>query len=179
MRRLVYPIYLSLLLAFLLIPTLLLIPVSLGEGQFLEFPPRGLSLKWYAAFFGNESWTDAALLSLQVGFGATFISVIVGLMAWIFLKRTAFRGKTIIIGILVAPLVIPTIILALGLYLIFLRLNLVNNVAGLILAHSIIALPYSVMLISSALGRFDITIEKAARTLGAGPMRAFLAVTIP
>jgi putative spermidine/putrescine transport system permease protein len=171
--------YFVLLVGFLILPLIFLVPISLSASQFLEFPPTSLSLRWYAAFFSDQSWVSAAILSFRVGIGATIISLVFGTLASIALVRGHFPGKGLLTALFIAPLILPTVVLALALYIVFLRWQLVDNVLALTLAHAIVALPYVVMIVSSSLRRFDTTIERAARVLGAGPIKAFLLVTLP
>jgi putative spermidine/putrescine transport system permease protein len=178
MRR-ILAVYVFLLVLFLILPLIFLLPISLTSSQFLEFPPRSLSLRWYAAFFADPTWVSAALLSFRVGIGATIISLVFGTLASIALVRGDFPGKGVLTAIFIAPLILPTVVLALALYIAFLRWQLVDNVAALTLAHAIVAMPYVVMIVSASLRRFDTTIERAARVLGAGPVKAFLLVTLP
>lgn len=177
--RAVLSVYFTILVLFLILPLIFLVPISLTESQFLEFPPQSLSLRWYSAFFDDPTWINAALLSFRVGIGATFISLTVGTLAAIALVRAEFFGKTALTAIFIAPLILPTVILALALYIVFLRFQLVDNVLALTAAHSVVAIPYVVMLVSGSLRRFDITLERAARVLGASPVKAFMLVTLP
>lgn len=172
-------VYFFLLVGFLILPLIFLVPISLSASQFLEFPPTSLSLRWYAAFFEDPTWVGAAILSFRVGIGATALSLLVGTLASIALVRGNFPGKSALTAIFIAPLILPTVVLALALYIVFLRWQLVDNVFALTLAHAIVALPYVVMIVSASLRRFDTTIERAARVLGAGPIKAFMLVTLP
>ena len=178
MKRLL-AVYFVLLVGFLILPLIFLVPISLSASQFLEFPPTSLSLRWYAAFFEDPTWVGAAILSFRVGIGATALSLVVGTLASIALVRGNFPGKSALTAIFIAPLILPTVVLALALYIVFLRWQLVDNVFALTLAHAIVALPYVVMIVSASLRRFDTTIERAARVLGAGPIKAFMLVTLP
>lgn len=179
MIKSVLGVYFAALVLFLILPLIFLVPISLTESQFLEFPPQSLSIRWYRAFFEDPSWIGAALLSFRVALGAMAISLLVGTLASIALVRAHFPGKALLTAIFIAPLILPTVILALALYIVFLRYRLVDNIWALTMAHAVIAIPYVVMLVSASLRRFDITIERAARVLGAGPVRAFVLVTLP
>jgi putative spermidine/putrescine transport system permease protein len=179
MKRLLLTIYFAVVVVFLLVPLVMLVPISLTESQFLEFPPSSLSLRWYREFFADQSWVGATFISLRVGVGATLISLVAGTAAAVALVRTDFPGKSILTALFIAPLIIPTIILSLALYIVFLRWRLVDNIFALTLAHALVAMPYVVLIVSASLRRFDITLERAARVLGAGPVRAFFLVTLP
>ncbi|MBM6595114.1 ABC transporter permease [Microvirga pudoricolor] len=179
MTRIVLLVYFVLVTGFLLLPLIFLLPISLTNSQFLEFPPKSLSLRWYREFFIDQSWVDATLVSLKIGFGATAISLLLGTLASVALVRSNFRLKGILTAIFIAPLIIPSVVIALALYIVFLRWRLVNNIYALTIAHAMIAMPYVVMIITGSLRRFDMTIERAARILGATPVRAFIHTTLP
>lgn len=179
MTRFLLGVYFAIAVAFLVMPLVLLVPISLTDSQFLEFPPQRISMRWYREFFVDESWVGATLLSFKVGIGATAVALVVGTLASVAIVRGSFPGRRLIHALLVAPLIIPTVILALALFIVFLRWKLVDNVPALILAHAVVALPYVVLIVSSALRSFDTTLERAARVLGASPVRAFFAVTLP
>lgn len=178
LHRLLAAIFILIVL-FLILPLLFLVPISLTASQFLEFPPRELSLRWYAEFFGNPVWMQAARVSLIVGIGATVLALVVGTMAAVALVRAEFPGKGILTALFIAPLILPTVILALALYMVFLRWRLVDNLFALTLVHGLVAMPYVVLIVTTALRRFDTTLERAARVMGAGPVRAFFSVTLP
>lgn len=169
----------GLIVLFLILPLLFLVPISLTGSQFLEFPPRSFSLRWYAEFFNNPTWLRATQVSLTVGVGATILALVAGTLASVALVRAQFPGKGILTALLIAPLIIPTVIIALALYIVFLRWRLVDNLLALTLVHALVAMPYVVLIVSAALRRFDTTLERAARVMGAGPVRAFMSVTLP
>ncbi len=177
--RIALAVYFVIGVIFLIFPLIMLVPLSFGDSQFLQFPPQKLSWRWYAEFFHDESWLAATLLSLRIGIGATVISLFFGTLAAVALVRGQFVGRGILMSLMVAPLVLPTVILALALYILFLRWRWVDNAVALTFAHAVIALPYVILVVSTALKGFDITIERAARILGAGPIRAFTSVTLP
>ncbi|UZF95464.1 ABC transporter permease [Bosea sp. NBC_00550] len=179
MTRIVLAVYFAIVTGFLLLPLIFLVPISLTDSQFLEFPPTSLSLRWYREFFTDQSWLDATLVSLKIGIGATILSLLFGTLAAIALVRADFRAKGVLTALFIAPLIIPSVVLALALYIVFLRWRLVNNIYALTLAHALIAMPYVVMIVAGSLRRFDMTIERAARILGAGPARAFVHTALP
>jgi putative spermidine/putrescine transport system permease protein len=179
MTRFLLGVYFAIAVAFLVMPLVLLVPISLTDSQFLEFPPKQISLRWYREFFVDQSWVAATVLSFKVGVGATLVALVVGTLASVAIVRGTFPGRRLLHAMLVAPLIIPTVILALALFIVFLRWKWVDSVPALIFAHAVVALPYVVLIVSSALRSFDTTLERAARVLGAGPVRAFFSVTLP
>lgn len=177
--RILLTLYFIIGVLFLVFPLIMLVPLSFGESQFLQFPPQKLSWRWYVEYFTADSWLAATFLSLRIGIGATVISLFVGTLAAVALVRGTFPGRGLLMALLVAPLILPTIILALALYIVFLRWRLVDDTIALTFAHAVIALPYVILVVSTSLKGFDITIERAARILGAGPIKAFTSVTLP
>lgn len=177
-RRLL-ALWFALVVAFLVLPLLMLFPISLSPTQFLRFPPEGLSLRWYQVFFTDRSWVEATWLSLKVGGAATLLSLVFGTTAALAIVRGRFPGRQLLYGMMIAPLIVPTVILALGLFIVFAKAKLLENFAALALAHAVIAMPYVVLIVSAALRNLDPTLERAARVLGAGPLRAFRHVTLP
>ena len=166
LARILLSIYFAIAVAFLMLPLVLLFPISLTESQFLEFPPRTLSLRWYREFFVDQSWVGSTILSVQVGIGATVISLVVGTLASVAIVRGDFPGRRLLHALLIAPLIIPTVILALALFILYLRWKWIDNLPALIVAHAVIALPYVVLIVSASLRTFDTTIERAARVFG-------------
>lgn len=169
----------ALVVAFLVFPLLLLFPISLSPGSVLEFPPKGLSLRWYAVFFTDASWLSATWLSLQIGLGAMLVSLVAGTAAALAIVRGRFPGRDLLYALIIAPLIVPTIILALAMFIAFARLKLLESIPALILAHSLVAMPYVVLMVSASLRNLDETYERAARVMGAPPLAAFRHVTLP
>ncbi len=175
----IWSLYFAGVIVFLMLPLIVVVPVSFVDAQFLSFPPQAYSLRWYQRFFTDPDFVSATLLSLGVGAGATLIAVLAGTSAAIALARYRFPGRRLIIGLVLAPAIVPVIILALGAYFAFARWGLLGNAAALTFVHATLALPFSVSLVTAALEQFDTTLERAARTLGAGPFQSFYYVTLP
>ncbi|MDW9819874.1 ABC transporter permease subunit [Sinorhizobium meliloti] len=169
----------GLLLFFLILPTLLVMPMSLGTADYLEFPPRGLTLKWYAAFFNDADWMAATWFSFRIAFATTATATVVGTLAAIALVRGDLPGKAWLQALTLSPLIVPHIVIAVAVYLLFAPLNLTGNFLGFVIAHTMLAVPYVVVTVSAALQRFDPTLELAALNCGASRVRAFVAVVLP
>lgn len=164
---------------FLLVPIAAVLPLSFSSGSFLAYPLPGLSLRWYEELLTNYKWVLALKNSMIVGFGAAALSTALGLSAAIALKGMGARSRRIVNGILIAPLVMPVIIMAVALYLFFSDLSLVGNIPGMILAHTVIGTPYVVISAGAALQNFDMTLIRAAKSLGASPWMAYRRVLVP
>ncbi|MEJ1975787.1 MAG: ABC transporter permease [Acetobacteraceae bacterium] len=169
----------TLVLVFLVLPIVIVVPLSLSSGHYLSFPPPGLSVQWYASFFSSSSWTDAALMSIEVGVPVTILAVLLGTPAAIGLQRGRFPGWQIVNGLVLSPLIVPGIVVAIGAYFVYAQYGLVGNPIALILGHTCIAVPFVVINVTSALEAVDPRLEKAALSLGAAPWPTFRQVTLP
>lgn len=168
-----------LVMAFLILPVLIVIPMSFSDSRFLRFPPEGLSLRWYQSYFGSAEWLRATRISLQVAVLTTLLATPLGTAAAYGLHLSKFRATKTLNLALISPLIIPVIILGVGIFYLYVRLNIVNTIVGLVLAHSILAIPFVVVTVTSGLRQYDMNQERAARSLGASRLTAFRTVTIP
>ncbi len=164
---------------FLMLPTLIVIPMSFSESQYLEFPPREWSLRWYRNYFDSVSWMQATATSFKAGILTMLVSTTVGTMAAYGLHTSRFRWTGPILALLLTPIIVPVILVGIGVFYAYVRLGLVNTLTGIVLAHSMLAIPLVVMVVSSALKSFDMNQELVARSLGASRPRAFFLVTLP
>jgi ABC-type spermidine/putrescine transport system permease subunit II len=177
--RLLVVVLAAVVVVFLIAPILIVFPLSLSSGRYLEFPPPGLSLRWIENFLSSREWTSATLTSVTVALGATVLATTTGTAAAIALVRGHPRVAAILGTVFLLPLVVPVIVLAVGLYYVFAQLQLIGSVPGLILAHALLGLPFVIVNVAVRLRGFDFAQELAARGLGASPVRAFLTVTLP
>lgn len=168
-----------LIFLFLLVPVAAVLPLSFSSGSFLAYPMPGLSLRWYEELLTNYKWLLALKNSAVVGIGAAALSTVLGLSAAIAMNGLGLKARRIVNGFLIAPLVMPVIIMAVGLYLFFSGLGLVGTIPGIILAHTIIGTPYVVISASAALQNFDMQLIRAAKSLGASPWMAYRRVMLP
>jgi ABC-type spermidine/putrescine transport system permease subunit II len=169
----------GLVLGFLLLPLVIIVPTSFSASAYMEFPPRGLSLQWYQNYFASRAWIEPTLLSVRVAVVTMTLSTVVGTLAAFGLVRGRFQGRRGLEFFLLSPMIVPVIVFALGCYFLFARFKLIDTPAALYLSHSIVATPLVVIIVGSALRTFDRTVEQAARSLGAGYVRALCCVTIP
>lgn len=165
--------------AFLLLPMFIVVPVSFSDTRFLSFPPKGLSLQWYEAIFANPAWTRATLYSIQVAALTTALSLLLGLPAAFGLVRARFRGRALIMALFALSLVMPVILIAMAEYLFLARIGLAGTTIGLVMSHTTLALPFVIIVLVAALQDFDRSYERAAMSLGAGPLQTFRHVTLP
>jgi putative spermidine/putrescine transport system permease protein len=169
----------AVVLAFLVVPTLIVIPMSFSASQYLEFPPRVWSLRWYANFFGSSAWMQAAATSFKAGFLTVLVATPLGTLAAYGLFVSRMRGSAVVHTLLITPLIVPVILAGVAIFYVYVKLKLVNTLAGLVLAHSVLAIPLVLMIVTSALRSFDMKQEMVARSLGASRPKAFLLVTLP
>jgi len=164
---------------FLLAPVLLLVPMSLGSAEIIEFPPSTLGIDQYRKFFNHPAWQTAVVNSLQVAAGTSIVSTIIGLMASLALVWGRFKGKGIITAFILSPMIVPLIVMALAFYISLSKLGMLGTKLGLILAYTPLTLPFSVLPISATLRGFDRSLEHAALNLGASRFQAFTRITLP
>ena len=169
----------GLVVAFLVLPTLIVIPMSFSGSQYLEFPPQHWSLRWYANFVGSPVWIQAAATSLKAASLTASLATPLGVMAAYGLRLSRGGWVRLALPLLLTPIIVPVILVGIGVFYVYVRLKLVNTLAGLVLAHSMLAVPLVVMVVMSALRSFDLNQEMVARSLGASRLRAFLLVTLP
>lgn len=168
-----------LVLAFLVGPILLVIPISFGGSEYLEFPPKSYSLRWYAAYFSDHEWIAATLFSLKVASLTAVCATLVGTAAAFALVRSGLGRHDLVGALIAAPMITPAIITAVGLYLALSRVGLVGQTMGFVLAHTVLALPLVVVSVSASLHGIDPRLEAAAMSLGA-PLPSVLArITLP
>lgn len=166
-------------IVFLLLPTLVIVPMSFGEASFVQFPPRGLTLKWYAEYFGDADWMAATWFSLKTALGTTITATVIGTLASVALVRGRLPGASAVQVLTLAPLIVPHIVLAVALYLVFAPLGLTGTFPGFLLAHTMLSVPFVVLTVSAALQRLDPSLELAALNCGASRGRAFFHVVLP
>ncbi len=166
-------------LAFLVLPVLLVVPMSFSDANYLSFPPQGFSLKWYVEIFTEPMWTRPALFSLQIALLVAALSSALGTAAALALVRGRFRGKTAVRLLIVSPIIAPNVVVAIAMFFAFVEVGLIGSVAAFVMAHAVLAIPFVMLTVSAALHRFDPDLELAAMNLGANRWTAFRRVTLP
>jgi len=172
-------VYGVLIAAFLILPSLIVIPMAFSTSMFLQFPPPGYSVDYFQKFFADPEWTSALGRSLAVAFCSAAVSVPLGVMASWALVRHRRKYSGLVESVIVLPMMVPVVIFGFGLYLATLRWNFPSGLTTVVLAHAAMSLPFVVLTISAALETFDFSLVNAARAHGAGPLRSFSAVVAP
>lgn len=166
-------------LLFLVVPTLLVVPMSFSDTMFLSFPPKGFTLDWHAKFFTDPRWMEPTLYSLQIAVLTTIVSLTIGAMASLALVRGQLPGKRLIHLFCMSPMMTPLIVTAFAVYGLYAKLHLIGTTLGIVIAHTVICTPYAILVITANLYRFDLSVELAARNLGANALKTFWYVTFP
>jgi putative spermidine/putrescine transport system permease protein len=168
-----------LVLAFLALPTFFVVPVSFTQSTFLDFPPRGLTLRWYVEFLQSNAWISATLRSLYVALMVAAVALVLGGAAAFVLAREKFRGKKLLIALVLSPLILPRMVIAVALFYLLARLHVAGTDLALVVGHTVIAFPYVVITVMVGLQTYDRQFDRAAATLGATPPQTLLHVTLP
>ncbi|WP_119300692.1 ABC transporter permease [Dongia deserti] len=168
-----------LVLAFLLLPLLVIVPVSLTSGNTLIFPTPGVSLRWYEEVVTDPRWVGALWNSLLVGVSSTMLATIMGVLAAIGLAWGSFPGRKLIYAVAAAPLVAPIVIVGVASFSFYATLGLVGNRLSLVLTHAALAVPVVLTTVTASLAGFDRTLMRAAASLGAGHAQAVVRVLLP
>ncbi|MEV4102597.1 ABC transporter permease [Nonomuraea sp. NPDC049649] len=164
---------------YLILPVLIVVPMSFSDSSFLTFPPGELSLRWFRNLVEDPVWIGSALASLKVALLSAVSSVVLGVLASLALVRGRMPFRNTIIAILLAPLIVPYVIIGLASYIVFLQLGLTQTTLGFVLVHTCLAVPYVVINVVAGLVSVDRRVEMAAMSLGAGPVTTFFQVTLP
>ena len=169
----------ALVLAFLAVPTLIVVPMSFSGSQYLEFPPREWSLRWYRNYFASATWMQATITSFQAGALTTLLATPLGTLAAYGLFASRLPAARFVNTLMLTPMIVPVILVAIGVFYVYVKLKLVNSLMGIVLAHTMLALPLVMLMVASALKNYDMNQEMVARSLGASRARAFWSVTLP
>lgn len=166
-------------LVFLCLPVLIVVPMSFSNSTSLRFPPEGFSMRWYAQVFGDPRWVQALQTSLLLALLSSTLALLLGGLAAYGLTRGRFFGRMTIQSNFISPMIIPSVIIAVALYFALAHIGMLGSFAGLLLGHTLLGVPYVVLIMSVAIRSFDIRIEQVAFTLGASWFTMFWRVLIP
>jgi putative spermidine/putrescine transport system permease protein len=166
-------------LLFLVAPIVAIVPLSFNAEPFFTYPMPGFSLQWYREFFDSTVWQLALRNSVIVALGATIASTVLGTLAALGLARRDCPLRAGFMAVLIAPMIIPVIVSAVGMYYFFAHIGLLNTLAGMIVAHTALGAPFVVITVLATLSGFDHNLMRAAASLGANPVTAFFRVMLP
>lgn len=176
--RLIEPIYLCVISIFILLPLVVLIPVSFSSAEVLIFPPPGYSLRWFETIFGSQAWTSAALTSLRIAASTCTATLVIATVTVLGFGRH-FAYQSAADAMLLSPMTVPSVVFALGAYLAFSRAGLVDTEVGIVIAHTVLIFPVVYMVASATFSSIDPWLSLAAASLGANPWRVFRTITFP
>ena len=169
----------AIIMMLLVIPTFIVIPMSFSDSQYLEFPPNNWSIRWYEVYLESSKWMQATVTSIQVGILTMLLATPLGTMAAYALFVSGHRAARAIFVCLITPMIVPVILIAIGTFYAFGRVGLNNTITGLVMAHTVLAAPLVMIVITSALRNYDLNQERVARSLGATRIKAFFVITLP
>ena len=188
-RRMLLAAFGALAVFFMIAPMLIVVPMGFSSSNVLEFPPPGFSLKWYQAIINDEQWSTALITSIEVGLLSAALATVLGVAASYGLVRGRFRGKTLLASLLLSPLIVPVVVIAIGVFSVYVAgwgvgpvrigQRLAGSLPGLVIAHTVLAIPFVVVNVVASLVLLDRTLELAAMSLGASPWRTFRRITLP
>lgn len=182
LQRVGYWLYLTfctLVFGFLVLPLIAIVPLSFNSSPFLTYPMPGLSWRWYEEFMDSTRWRLSIYNTMVVGISAAILATVMGTLASLSMARTRLPGRRVLMALIISPMVVPLVITALGMFFFFTKLGLTNSLLGLIVAHTVLGIPFVVITVSATLQGFDFNLPRAAASLGASPMFAFRKVTLP
>jgi len=166
-------------LVFLVLPILVIIPLSFSDSTFLSYPMPGYSMRWYENLIHSEAWVRAAKNSFIVAPMAALIATVLGTLAAVGLNKAEFPGKGLLMAVLISPMVVPAVVVGVGVYIFFAEIGLADSYTGLILAHAALGAPFVVTTVSATLQGFNHNLVRASLSLGAGPLQTFFRITLP
>jgi putative spermidine/putrescine transport system permease protein len=176
----------GLILFFLIMPILVIIPLSFNAGDYFTFTkemlaldPAGYSLQWYQDFFTNPNWQGAVRNSVIISIFSTLIATTLGTLAALGLSQAQMPAKSAIMALLLSPMIVPLIISAAGMYFFYSRVGLQGTLIGVILAHAALGTPFVVITVTATLVGFDRSLIRAALGLGASPFTVLRRVIVP
>lgn len=168
-----------LILSFLILPTFVILPLSFSSESYLSFPPPGFSLQWYEAFVQSQDYRMAIFNSVKIGLPAAGLATVFGTLAALAAVRGQFPGRRIFSAMMIAPLILPQIVLAIGLFPVMVKLGIIGSYTGILLGHTVVCMSLVFITVSAALRGYAPTYELAAMTLGANAWNTFRHVTFP
>lgn len=178
-RRLLLLALGALTVFFLMAPTLVVVPMSFTASNALTFPPEGFSTRWYEKMVTDPQWSTGFVNSAQVAFLTAILATALGTLAALGTVRGRFPGRSAVNALVLSPLIVPVIIIAIGMFSVFVRWKIAGSVVGLVFAHTALAMPFVVVNVATSLRTIDRNLELAAQSLGAGPIRTFRRITLP
>ncbi|SIO72455.1 putative spermidine/putrescine transport system permease protein [Burkholderia sp. GAS332] len=178
-QRLWLYVFCALVMMFLVVPCAIVVPMSFSNASYLEFPPRIWGTRWYHAYFSSDEWRAATGVSFRVAASSTLVATVTGTTAAYALRAIESRWTRWLRAVLMLPMMVPLILIAIGTFFVYVRVDLNNTITGLVIAHTMLALPFVIISVNGGLETYDANQELVARSLGASRLKAFSTVTLP
>jgi putative spermidine/putrescine transport system permease protein len=178
-RRMLMAALGALTVFYLLAPTLVIVPMSFTEARILSFPPQGFSTQWYERMFTDRQWSSGMINSVQVAVLTAILATVLGTLAALGLTRGRFPGRSAVNALALSPLIVPVVIIAIGMFGLFVQWRIAGSLVGMVVAHTALAMPFVIVSVGTSLRTMDRNLELAAANLGADPRRTFLRITLP
>lgn len=177
--RILIGLFMAVVSVFLLAPSLIVVPMSFSASELLQFPPSEFSLRWWREYWQSALWMPATRISFLLATATALSAVPIGFFAAYATTRALGRMKWPLYGVLLMPATVPPILIGIGLFFVLAKLHLIGSFGGLLLGHTVLAIPTAYVILAAGFARFDFTQEKAAHSLGAGWWRTILLVIVP
>jgi putative spermidine/putrescine transport system permease protein len=183
--RALYLAVVALVFAFMFIPLIFVLWVSVFRNEIITFPPQGYTLAWFARAWANQAFLDGFTTSIQIGVVSMLAGLALGVPASFAIVRGRFPGREALSAFLLSPLIVPGIVAGTTIYIYFVQIELwtgiriIATLPGFVLAHVMLTVPWTVRLVSASLGGLDRSAEEAAMNLGAEPLTTFRRITLP
>ncbi|MGN0679321.1 MAG: ABC transporter permease [Oscillospiraceae bacterium] len=172
-------VYTFLLIIVMILPAVVIIPQAFTNLNYFKFPVEETSFKWFEKFFGNEQWIVGLGRSMMIAVLAAVLATIIGTMGALAMNKLKFKGKSIFMSIMIAPMVVPVVVVGAALYTTFAPIGLTNSIPGLIFAHTLLGIPMVFVTMLSGFANVNENLELAAMSMGSSPVGAFFKVTLP
>ncbi|HBT67062.1 MAG TPA: ABC transporter permease [Agrobacterium sp.] len=167
------------MMVFILAPIILVVAISFSDSYFVTFPPQGFTFRWYAAVLQNEEFTAGLTFSAALAVATTILSLALGVPAAFALSRGKFIGRSVMKGLLLSPLIFPVLVTGLALLQLFSGYGWMDTKLKLLIAHTVVTSPYVIRTVLTSLQLVNVSLEEAARTLGATRWKTFTRVIFP
>ncbi len=172
-------VYTIVLIIVMILPAVVIIPQAFTSLNYFKFPVEETSFKWFEKFFDNEQWVVGLGRSMMIAVLAAVLATIIGTMGALAMNKLNFKGKSVFMSIMIAPMVVPVVVVGAALYTTFAPIGLTNSIPGLVFAHTLLGIPMVFVTMLSGFANVNENLELAAMSMGSSPVGAFFKVTLP
>ena len=172
-------VYTIVLIIVMILPAVVIIPQAFTSLNYFKFPVEETSFKWFEKFFDNEQWVVGLGRSMMIAVLAAVLATVIGTMGALAMNKLNFKGKSVFMSIMIAPMVVPVVVVGAALYTTFAPIGLTNSIPGLVFAHTLLGIPMVFVTMLSGFANVNENLELAAMSMGSSPVGAFFKVTLP